>query len=315
MVGIGIFLLIVALGFFLLQVALEAGAPGGVSITVGLLFALPFSLGALVVFLADPLGRHLDKSYSMLTAVVILGVLVVGGFFLREGIICMVIIAPLWVPSGLFGALVMKKFQRYHRDHRILRSSGLAMLPLVFGLIQADIFVETDHYAVSRSVVVAAPVEKVWPLLLLLEDIQADEGQWNISQNVFEIPRPASALLQGDGIGAIRHATWAGDVSFEEHIIAFEAASHIRWNFVFPNDSVQHRTDKHISPDGKHLTIKEGGYRLVPISENETRIVLDTQYSATTPVNLYSAFWGELFLGDIQSNILTIIKQRAEKPV
>ena len=34
-----------------------------------------------------------------------------------------------------------------------------------------------------------------------------------------------------------------------------------------------------------------------------------------TPVNGYSRLWGEIFLGDIEKNLLVLIKQRAERPV
>jgi hypothetical protein len=32
-----------------------------------------------------------------------------------------------------------------------------------------------------------------------------------------------------------------------------------------------------------------------------------------TPVNGYSALWGEMFIGDMEANLLAIVKQRAEK--
>jgi hypothetical protein len=41
--------------------------------------------------------------------------------------------------------------------------------------------------------------------------------------------------------------------------------------------------------------------------------VLDTGYRMRTPVNGYAALWGELFLGDLEGNLLALVKQRAER--
>ena len=42
-------------------------------------------------------------------------------------------------------------------------------------------------------------------------------------------------------------------------------------------------------------------------------MTLDTRYRIRTPVNAYSAWWGEVFLGDIHDNLLAVIKARAEE--
>ncbi|GJL93645.1 MAG: hypothetical protein DHS20C05_00500 [Hyphococcus sp.] len=86
----------------------------------------------------------------------------------------------------------------------------------------------------------------------------------------------------------------------------------MRWKFEFPNSSVHQYTDRHISPDGKHLRVIDGGYKLVSLGPERTKLILDTRYTATTPVNLYSSIWGELILGDIQNNVLKIVKDRTE---
>ena len=41
--------------------------------------------------------------------------------------------------------------------------------------------------------------------------------------------------------------------------------------------------------------------------------MIDTHYWMRTPVNIYAALWGEFFLGDIENNLLALVKQRAER--
>ena len=112
----------------------------------------------------------------------------------------------------------------------------------------------------------------------------------------------------------IRHAGWGEHVTFEEHITAFEVNKNMAWKFIFPNDSVSAYTDRHISADGYHLKVKTGEYELVSLSPRQTKLTLETNYRATSPVNLYAKLWGEFILGDIQNNILNLIQVRAEVP-
>lgn len=306
-----IFLLLTALAFLGLEYVFDSGG-NVITITLGLLMFLPFSLGALAVFLSDPFAQRLDESDPLKTLILLLLALLIGGIVLREGIICMAILMPLWVTSGLIGAAAMKKYRRTTKDDHVVRCSILAILPMTVGLIGGNGFQATDYYEVRREITINASAETVWPLLLRMDDISSDEGNWNVSQNLLNIPRPIAAKVSEVGVGAKRYAEWASDVSFEEHIIDYEFQKKLRWNFVFPNHSVQHRTDRHISPDGQHLKIQEGGYKLVTVSPEKTHLILDTQYRVTTPMNRYSALWGELILGDIQANILAVIKGRAE---
>jgi hypothetical protein len=74
---------------------------------------------------------------------------------------------------------------------------------------------------------------------------------------------------------------------------------------------LQHHTDEHIAPDGPLLKIDTGDYRLTPLPDGTTRLTLRTNYVAMTHVN-FARWWGELLLGDIQDNVLAVVKQRAE---
>ena len=51
---------------------------------------------------------------------------------------------------------------------------------------------------------------------------------------------------------------------------------------------------------------------LQPLANGRTRVTLHTDYRIRTPLNAYAAVWGELFLGDLEDNLLALIAQRAE---
>jgi hypothetical protein len=120
--------------------------------------------------------------------------------------------------------------------------------------------------------------------------------------------------LVGEGIGADRWAYWGQDIRFRERITEWQVERRIAWSFIFDEMSAWDFTDRHLRPDSPYFRVTAGGYRLEPIGPDRTRVVLETSYLMRTPVNAYSALWGELFLGDLESNLLAVIKQRAERP-
>ena len=75
---------------------------------------------------------------------------------------------------------------------------------------------------------------------------------------------------------------------------------------------MRRHTDRHISPDGAHLRIARGAYRLEPAEGGRTLLRLETRYALRSPVNFYAALWGDLLLGGIQENVLGIVRDRAE---
>lgn len=284
------------------------------TISYSLLFLLPFSLGAVATFLLEKNAKGTDKRNSSVPIYLVIGILVIGGITLKEGVICMIILSPIWLGSAYVGTLAVRWLHRFAAKRTSLYCTSLIILPFSILLIEGEGFSKPTEYIVTRSVTIEVPADVIWPHLLSMENIRANEGQWNFTQNLLSIPRPTSAVVSGNGIGAWRNAKWGDNISFEEHITEWQEGRSLRWHFIFPNDSVQRYTDKHISPDGEHLKIVDGGYYLETLGSTRTRLTLDTVYIATTPINQYSALWGEVILGDIQNNILEIVKNRTEQP-
>lgn len=305
-------LLLFALGFVGVSLILGRSA-AGLSISITTLFVLPFGLGGVAALLINPRGEKPGTPALVCGAMVLL-VLVIGGIFLREGVICLVMLAPLWLLGAFLGAKTVEKahakFSEQHQLGQTFDCSVLMALPILFLLVDNGFGETTQSYTVTRSIELTVNAESIWPHLVSLENISVAEGRKNFAQDVFQIPRPKSAILDGDGIGSTRHAQWGDNITFEEHITHWTPGVHMGWTFAFPNDSVQAHTDRHISPDGHHLKILRGRYDITPLGNGNTRLSLSTDYEATTPINLYCALWGDLFLGDIQGNILAIIEGR-----
>lgn len=307
-------IIIVAFLAFATFLLLDLGDPTRSSgvVTLTFLIAIPAALSALVSLITDPAGEKSLGHYIMVPSVIVGVVLLLGAILLREGVICLLLVAPLWIAAGIGGSSLVYLVRKQAKSNDRLYSSSVLLLPFLIAPIENANLPATAWQSVASETVIEAPPERVWPLLLSIPDIKPHEGRWNVAQDLLGVPRPTEARLVGQSRAPVRLAQWGEHVRFEEHVTGIRPNRSISWAFAFPDASVQQHTDRHISPKGPHLDISTGGYRLEPLPGGRTKVTLRTRYALRSPVNAYAAWWGELLLGGIQDNVLAIVKDRAE---
>ncbi len=288
-------------------------------ISFSFLFILPAVLSAFVAYVADPLAGRPWTFYLLVPAWILAGTVAVSIFMLQEGVICILMLLPLWAMSGMAGSFLVYTLRKKERERRQSQqqsrvfSAAILLLPLIAMQAETMINWPRTSYSVTRSIVIEAPAEAIWPLVEGIPDVQPGEGRWNISQDVIGIPRPLGARLEGSGIGATRHARWDREIQFSETVTEWQENRRIGWQFDFEEPSNWGIADPHLHPDSSVARIVRGGYTIEPLGPNRTRLSLDTHYWVRTPANAYSALWGQLILGDLSNNLLALIQQRAER--
>lgn len=300
--------LALALGAYLL---LEATRPSRGVVGLSFLVVLPAALSALAAVLADPFGRRPLRSWLRVPLWLLLAVVVLSLALLREGLVCVVMLAIPWTAAGMAGAWAAWSLRRRLARGRTLGVAALA-LPLLAMAGEPLLPVPETARTVARSQVVEAPPEAVWPLLLGIPDVGPHEGRWTVTQDLIGVPRPLGARLLGEGVGAERLARWEGGIRFREVVTAWEPGRRIAWRFAWDDMSGWAMTDRHLLPSGPLLRVTTGGYRLEPLAGGRSRVTLETAYVMRTPLPAYAALWGEVILGDLERNILGVIAARAE---
>lgn len=301
--------LVFALGVYVL---LDATRPQSGLVSFSFLLVLPVAVCAVVAYVADPWKERSHGAYLRIPLWTLLAVVLVSGIVLREGAICIVMLSPLWLLSGLVGAEVTYRLRRRVKDARTYSVAVLA-LPLIAMQVEPHVALPINTFTVARSVDIAAAPDRIWPLLRGIPDVRPREGAWNIAQDVIGIPRPLGARLMRDGIGADRYARWGDNIRFRERIIDWEKDRRIGWRFIFDDIAGWGYTDRHLMPDSAYFRVETGGYTVAPLGDGRVRVTLYTRYRVTTPVNAYARLWGELLLGDLENNLLSVIKMRAER--
>lgn len=278
----------------------------------GFLLMVPFV--AMLVFVAlcrvyfhsgAPTGLHAIAITLALVIIILLAAIA------SPALICLAIAAPLWLVGAIVGAFASQLVIKHPPATQVLLIASLVGATAIALWLEPRMGYPTDRYTVVRSVEIDASPEAIWPHLLALADFKAGEGRWNVSQDILGVPRPVAAIVNGEGVGAIRSARWQRDVWFEEHITTWKPGKQLEWKFVFPEGSTFTAVDQHIDPRGPNLVVETGGYKLTPLPNGSTRLDLFTTYKANTAVNAYSSLWGDLVIGDVQTNILAIVKGRA----
>lgn len=271
---------------------------------------IPFAASALAVLVA---GIHGPSTTGAAIAMLlwVVGALLVGsGVFFREGLICIAMASPIFVPFGIAGALVARALRGAFRSRT--PPAMVALLPVLLLAIEEPRAYPTMQEAVVTEIVIEAPIETVWREAIEIRDIADAEQSWTVTQSLLQIPRPVDArLIERDG-GLVRAATWRGDVRFFEVVTEWRENEAVAWAFDIPEAAADRMLDHHLRLDQDYLRLEGGQYTLEAISPTRTRLTLTTSYKARTPFNAYASAWGDLLLGDIHRNVLNIVRERAE---
>jgi hypothetical protein len=136
-----------------------------------------------------------------------------------EGIVCIAMAAPLAFAASLPGLyLALVAFPRSNSRPRSW-AAGIA-LPLVPALmcVEERLATAPPERAVVTSVLVDAPIERVWETVIAFPRIES-EPAWYFRLG---IAHPLEARIDGQGVGAVRHCTFSTG-SFVEPITTWDA--------------------------------------------------------------------------------------------
>jgi hypothetical protein len=288
----------------------RSAQPGSGLLLLAFAVGAPLAACILAVLVFDPKGDRSTGSHAGLGFVVILAMLLGSMVFLHEGVICVFMALPIFMPIGVLGAVATGKLARRSAGRALCM--GVLAIPFVALPLEPADRQPAFIGAVTTSVEVDAPPEEVWRRAVEIRHIRRDELGWTITQDVLRVPKPLDARLEGRGVGAVRHAYWRRAVYFREHIVEWDEGRRLGWTFELPVRTKDLLLDDHLEIGSEYLSLLSGSYTLVPLPSGRTRLVLQTRYRARTPFNSYAAAWGRLVLGDFHRNVLRVVKARSE---
>jgi hypothetical protein len=154
----------------------------------------------------------------------------------------------------------------------------------------------------------------VWRNIERVSKISPSElpRSWNRS---IGFPRPIEATLSNEGVGGIRHATFAGNVLFIETIDAWAPQRRLAFSIRADTTSIPPSTlDQHVTIGGSYFDVLHGEYILEPQADGATRLRLISRHRLSTDFNWYAQLWTDAVMRDVQRSILYVVQRRCEAP-
>ena len=281
----------------------------------GFIVCAPLAIGALTVYLAEKQQRRSWGYYFyapfFATLLFICGTLAI----LIEGIICAIVIVPMFAAMGSVGGVVMGLVCRL-TDWPRQAVYCFGVVPVLLGLAGDLLPTPVAHRSVERSLLIQAPPKAVWGLINSATDIRADEvgDAW-----AFRIgaPMPVSGITRDAPAGGhVRSMVWTRNVHFSGEVAAadWQPERHVRWAYRFAADSFPPGSlDDHVVMGGHYFDLIDTTYTLEPQGTG-TLLRMQVRYRISTQFNLYADWVAQWLLGDFSEVILRFYQRRSEAP-
>jgi hypothetical protein len=292
---------------------LYSGAPGGPWSAMNSAFIIftPLAVGAVTVYVAERKERRSWSYYfvagMLANALFILGTMLI----LIEGLICAVIILPLFAVYGALGALVMGYLCR-KTDWPRQGVYSMAILPIVIGAISpngaGDICIER----LERTVTVHAAPAAIWKQLHEARDIEAREVDTAWMYRI-GVPMPRSAITQSSAGQHERRIIMGKSIHFTQVASEWEENRHVRWTYRFEADSFPPQAlDDHVRIGGAYFDLIDTAYTLTPLADGTTALKVSMQYRVSTQFNWYSRIVAKVLIGNFEEGVLNFYARRAQ---
>ena len=270
----------------------------------------PFAVGAITVYVAE---TRIRRSWSYyLWAPALANLIFVGCTLaiLIEGIICAIIIAPLFAIVGAVGGLVMGIICRLTNwpKHAVL---SVGVLPLFLGVFPP---IESDLNRVSveaRTILIQAPVDSVWQQLHNTRDIKPEEVRHAWMYRI-GVPLPIAGVTQTTPTGLVRKITMGKSIHFDQISTEWAENRYVKWQYRFDKDSFPPRAlDDHVKIGGHYFDLLDTEYILVPKGEQTTALTIRMHYRVSTEFDWYADAVAKFLIGNFEEVILGFYRQRS----
>jgi uncharacterized membrane protein YhaH (DUF805 family) len=276
----------------------------------GLFIAVPFCVGYLSAFLH---GRRYPDKPAQAYLVALFSTILLAGFLLAlawEGVICLLMVAPLAIVVALIGAYCGNRSARRPDLKRGAPAYlTVAILPLIL-MTEAAARREAPVYRVDSEIVIDAPAQTVWKNVVTFSEIP-EEPEWYFRAG---IAYPLRARIAGRGVGAVRTCEFTTG-NFIEPIEVWNEPRLLRFG-VTANPPPMRELSPYGSIDAPHLhgflVSQRGQFAIETLPDGRTRLTGTTWYQHHLWPARYWQLWSDAIIHRIHLRVLRHIKGLSE---
>jgi hypothetical protein len=281
----------------------------------GLFVGMPFFLGLISVLIY---GFHAPRTIWQCLLVSIFAVALVCAAlfaFAVEGIICLIMAAPLGLVLALFGGFIGWVIQRrptYTAESFHVFSLLLFVMPAFIGLEHAA-YREPALIQVTTQIEIEAPPAQVWKSLIAFSELPPPHER--LFQ--FGIAYPIRAEINGHGVGAVRHCVFSTG-AFVEPIEVWDEPRLLKFGVTAqPPVMSELSVYSNLKPPHveNYLHSRKGQFLLTELPNGRTRLEGTTWYQNDFWPGVYWQQWSDYIIHRIHLRVLEHIKRTSEVPL
>ena len=299
--------------------------------TLTFMFFIPFGIGYMTVYFIPDNKVQTPAAgfgYPWLTT---LAILVITVMIELEGIICWIILLPVFgVIAGLGGLMAYHQHKKPKQLDRLdvdedrpldsdfwdkndtMQVAVWVLLPLFLGVAEGERLTSREDLLIEKTVVVDSAPEQVWDAILNKSETEIKAKSTPLN-SLIGFPKHERTTLDKADIGGKRMIYYERGLFFEETIKEIIPNQKLVLDIhADPNKIPPTVMDEHIIIGGKHLDLLEDVYSLEEMTNGQTKVTLSSSFYINTPCNWYASWWAEMLMKDMLKGELNLIKKMAE---
>jgi len=268
--------------------------------------ATPYLHGALVAYVVKRTASDNPEILGAVTSSTFMLACISLVVFHIEGAICTIMAAPIWLAIAMLGMLTGKYVGGLRKGAPVM----FCVVPIVLlTTAGGDYRSRPPVRKIVTSIVIDAPSEKVWPLLLNLDAYGPPEA-WFFRAGV---AYPIGTTTRPDEMTRIAQ-TSTGDVI--QTITESVPNKRLRWQDEnTPPTMVE--WNPFGSPRPSHLTetfdVYEGGFDLIAMPGGRTKLIGFTTFRIKMEPEFYWSYWANTVMRAVHLRTLELIAIRAQE--
>jgi uncharacterized membrane protein YhaH (DUF805 family) len=284
----------------------------------GLFVGLPFCLGLTSVLIY---GYQAERTLGSCVLVSLLSVLLASAALIAvalEGLICILMAAPLGAVLAMAGGMIGYVIQRRDAGRRdavrdyTLHACALLLLVLpALMFIERSVHLEPPLREVRTRVIINAAPERVWPKLVAFTELPPP------TERLFKtgIAYPLRAEIEGSGAGAVRHCVFSTG-AFVEPIEVWDEPRLLKFGVTAQPPVMDELSPyAHLKPPhlNSYLHSRKGQFLLTRLPDGRTLLEGTTWYENSFWPGLYWNNWSDYIIHRIHLRVLEHIKRTSEE--
>ena len=231
-------------------------------------------------------------------------------FFAFEGVICIVMAAPIGMFFTWLGFLIGYAFvEKWNKPGTpatviVLILSVPSLMAFEHSVPQTE-----EVRSVVTSIEISSAPEKVWQNVVRFPQLKEP------TELLFTtgIAYPINATIDGNGVGSIRHCNFSTG-SFTEPVTVWDEPNLLKFSVTEQPATMKELSPYDIQPDHLHgyWVSQQGQFKLTKLSNGHTLLEGTTWYVNKIKPGIYWSVWSDYIVHSIHKRVLDHIKVQAE---